>query len=227
MAPLPPHDQRHLWLSYQSRGMGYTEEIVHGFEQRLKTIFGRQEFMFEFFSTCRIGDEMGLDVAGTLCFYISGKGQAPEKVTATDLFYLRSMDRGAANVPYLLAQYLVRHAKRRNSGDRLSGGHFIGSIAHHFGLVSDDGLRGLSVVAHELPLINMGELVKLKIYMEIRDNWAWVSPGQERQQFATAGAPGAAKDAPAVDEGVQGDPIPMHAPQQPPPPPPSAGRTMP
>ncbi|GKF25190.1 hypothetical protein Tco_0081084, partial [Tanacetum coccineum] len=27
-----------------------------------------QEFILEFFSTCRIGDEMGLDVAGTLCF---------------------------------------------------------------------------------------------------------------------------------------------------------------
>ncbi|GKB43180.1 hypothetical protein Tco_0888122 [Tanacetum coccineum] len=171
---------------------GYIEEIVHNFEHRLETIFGRQvnrvhildfegltpdmrqdwdkrmrmvytedngqeEFILEFFSTCRIGDEMGLDVAGTLCFQLggarrsmtwrqfilalslhiaeemaedgfgaywlgservipdkgdlsdyrveiySGRGQAPEKVIATDLFYLRSMNRGAANVPYLLA----------------------------------------------------------------------------------------------------------------------------
>ncbi|GJV76745.1 hypothetical protein Tco_1508329 [Tanacetum coccineum] len=307
MAPLPPRDQRHLWLHYQVEG--YTEEIVHDFEQRLETIFGRQvnrvhildfegltpdmrhdlaermrmvytgddrqevfvshawmrlfgiraplvhEFILEFFSTFRIKDEMGLDVAGSLCFQlggargrserlipdkgdlsdywveissgrdflrgapsytyfrdpvrrlchrlisysISGRGQAPEKVTATDLFYLRSMDRRATNIPYLLVQYLFRHAVGRKSGARLSGGHFIGRLAHHFGLVSDDGLRGLSVVARELPLIDM-----------------------ERQQVAAASALRVAEDAPAVDEGDQDVWAPVQAPQQPPPPPPAA-----
>ncbi|GJW16315.1 hypothetical protein Tco_0020448 [Tanacetum coccineum] len=283
MAPLPPRDQRHLLLHYQV--VGYTEEIVHDFEQRLEIIFGRQvnrvhildfegltpdmrqdlaermrmEFILDFFSTCRIGDEIGIDTAGTLCFQLGGarrsmnwrqfilalglhtaeemvedgfgaywlgserlipdngdlsdywvnissgreflrcapsytyirdpvqrlchrlisnnifgRGQAPEKVTATNLFYLRSMDRRAANVPYLLTQYLFRNAEGRKSGARLSGGHYIGRLAHHFGLLSDDGLRGLSVVA---------------------------SPGPERQQVAAAGAPEAAEDAPAVDEG--------------------------
>ncbi|GKA75602.1 hypothetical protein Tco_0781980 [Tanacetum coccineum] len=131
------------------------------------------------------------------------RGQAPEMVTTTDLFYLRSMDQGAANVPYLLAHYLFKHAEGRKSGAKLSGGHFIGRLAHHFGLVSDDRLRGLSVVAHELPLIDM-----------------------ERQHVVAAGAPEAAKDAPAVDAGAQADPAPIQAPQ-PPPPPPAAGRTMP
>ncbi|GJX64537.1 hypothetical protein Tco_0298880 [Tanacetum coccineum] len=225
-----------------------------------------QEFILKFFSTCRIGDNMGLDVVGTLCFQlgdarcsmtwrqfilalglhtaeemaedkfrayclgservvpdkgdlidywvkisfgkdilrgapsytyirdpvrrlchrlisynISGRGQTLEKVTATDLFYLRSMNKGATNVPYLLAQYLFRHAEGRKSGTRLPGGHFIGRLAHHFGLVSDDRLRGLSVVARELPLIDMGELIKLNIYMEIGDDWDWVAPGPERQ----------------------------------------------
>ncbi|GJY21767.1 hypothetical protein Tco_0394333 [Tanacetum coccineum] len=281
MAPLPPRDQRHLWLRYQVEG--YTKEIVHDFEQRLETIFGRQvnrvhildfegltldmrhnlaermrmvytgddgqevfvsytwrrlfgiraplvqEFLLEFFSTCRIRDEIGLDVTDTLCFLggarlvpdkgdlsdywveissgkdflrgapsytyirypvrrlchrlisynISGRGQAPEKVTATDLFYLRSMDREATNIPYLC-------------------------LAHHFGLVSNDRLRGLSVVAHELPLIEM-----------------------EKQQVVAAGAPGAVEGAPAVDEGVHADPAPIQAPQHPPPSPPATGRTMP
>ncbi|GKD79610.1 hypothetical protein Tco_1342231, partial [Tanacetum coccineum] len=67
-----------------------------------------------------------------------GIESAPKKVTTTDLFYLRSMDWGAANVLYLLAQYLFRHAKGRKSGARLSEGHFIGRLAHHFGLVGDD-----------------------------------------------------------------------------------------
>ncbi|GKB04859.1 hypothetical protein Tco_0833054 [Tanacetum coccineum] len=39
MAPLPAEDQRHLWLRYQVEG--YTEDIVHNYEQRLETIWGR------------------------------------------------------------------------------------------------------------------------------------------------------------------------------------------
>nr|GEU41168.1 reverse transcriptase domain-containing protein [Tanacetum cinerariifolium] len=73
---------------------------------------------------------------------ISGKGQAPEKVTDVDFFYLRSMDRGTANVPYLLAQYLFRHAEGRKSGARLSGGHFIGRLTSHFGLAAVAGAYG-------------------------------------------------------------------------------------
>nr|GEV33995.1 hypothetical protein [Tanacetum cinerariifolium] len=87
-----------------------------------------------------------------------------------------SMDRGAANVPYQLAHYLFKHVEGRKSGAILSGEHFIGRLAHHFGLVSDDGLRGLSVVTREIPLINMGELVKLNIFKEIEDDWAWIAP---------------------------------------------------
>nr|GFB09056.1 hypothetical protein [Tanacetum cinerariifolium] len=49
-----------------------------------------------------------------------------------------------------------RHAKGRKSGARLSEGHFIGRLAHHIGLVSDDGLRGLSIVTRKIPLIDIG-----------------------------------------------------------------------
>ncbi|GJW16040.1 hypothetical protein Tco_0020173 [Tanacetum coccineum] len=250
---------RHLWLRYHVEG--YTEEIVHDFNQRLETIFGRHVnrvhiLDFEGLTsdmrqglaermrmvyTKDDGQEMGgarrrserlipdkgdlsdywveissgrdflrgapsytyiRDSVQRLChrlisYSIFRKGQAPEKVTATDLFYLRSMDRGAANVPYLLAHYLFRHAEGRKNGARLSRGYFIGRLTHHFGLVSDDELRGLFVVARELPLIDM------------------------------AGAPTVAEDAPAVDEGDHAVPAPMQAPQQPPPPPLYAVRTMP
>ncbi|GKA49225.1 hypothetical protein Tco_0742183 [Tanacetum coccineum] len=67
-------------------------------------------------------------------------------------------------------RHLKRHAEGRKSGAMLLGGHFIGRLAHHFGLVSDGGLRGLSVVACELPFIDMGELVKLNICREIGDD---------------------------------------------------------
>nr|GEY84303.1 hypothetical protein [Tanacetum cinerariifolium] len=61
-----------------------------------------------------------------ISFSISGRGQAPEKVTAADLFYMRSMDPRKDNVSYLLAQYLFRHAEGKKSRARISGGHFIG-----------------------------------------------------------------------------------------------------
>ncbi|GJZ20795.1 retrovirus-related pol polyprotein from transposon TNT 1-94 [Tanacetum coccineum] len=55
-----------------------------------------------------------------IAYSISGRGQAPEKC-------------------------LFRHTEGRKSGARLSGGYFIGRLAMHFGLVSDEGLRGLQV----------------------------------------------------------------------------------
>ncbi|GKA06629.1 hypothetical protein Tco_0685853, partial [Tanacetum coccineum] len=140
---------------------------------------------------------------------ISCREQGAEKVTRFDLFYLRTIDHGTANVPYLLAQYLFRHAEGRKSGARLSEGYFIGRLAAHFGLVSDEGLRGLSIIAQELPVIDLHELARLNICARFGDTWAWAAPRPDRQQAATAGAPGAAKDAPAPEEGVQTIPAPV------------------
>ncbi|GKE98042.1 hypothetical protein Tco_0021393, partial [Tanacetum coccineum] len=56
---------------------------------------------------------------------IAGRSQAPEKVTVTDLFYLRGMDVGSVNVPYLLARYLRLFAAGRKSRDLISGGQFV------------------------------------------------------------------------------------------------------
>ncbi|GKB45222.1 hypothetical protein Tco_0890164 [Tanacetum coccineum] len=153
----PPRAQRHLWLRQVNQVHildfeGLTKEMRQGLTDRLKMVYtGAEgqvlftsyawrrlfeiqgplvmEFMLEFFSTCRISDaELGLDVADALCFQL-GRGQAPEKVTATDLFYLRSMDEGmTVNVPYLLAQYF------------------------------DEGLIGLTLIARELSVIDMDEL---------------------------------------------------------------------
>ncbi|GJW92337.1 hypothetical protein Tco_0169890 [Tanacetum coccineum] len=82
---------------------------------------------------------------------------------------------------------------------------------------SNDGLRGLSVVTHELLLIDMGELVKLNIYMEVGDDWDWVAQGAERQPVVLAAALGGAEDALDIDEGAQNVPAPIHAPPPPPP----------
>ncbi|GJX90640.1 hypothetical protein Tco_0343966 [Tanacetum coccineum] len=98
----------------------------------------------------------------------------------------RLMDQRTANVPHLLAQYLFRHAEGRKSGVRLLGGHFIGRLAAHFRLYSDEGLRGLQVVTRELPLIDLHDLGRLNICSRYGNTWAWAAPGPERQQADAA-----------------------------------------
>ncbi|GJU56694.1 hypothetical protein Tco_1234460 [Tanacetum coccineum] len=119
---------------------------------------------------------------------IAGRSQAPEKVTMTDLFYLRGLDVGS----------------------------FVAQLAEHFGLLTEERLHGLTVIMRELLVIDMAKLVRLQICEEIDDTWSWVALGQERQPDAAAGAPGAAEDAPAVDEGDQAVLEPVQAPPSPP-----------
>ncbi|GKD24782.1 hypothetical protein Tco_1230996 [Tanacetum coccineum] len=76
---------------------------------------------------------------------IAGRSQAPEKVTVTDLFYLRGLDVGSVNIAYLLARYLRRFAARRKSGAHISGGKFVARLAEHFGLLVAEILGGLTV----------------------------------------------------------------------------------
>nr|GFC68138.1 hypothetical protein [Tanacetum cinerariifolium] len=48
---------------------------------------------------------------------------APDKVTITDLFYLRGMGVGSVNVHYLLSRYLRLFSSGRKQGAMISGGH--------------------------------------------------------------------------------------------------------
>ncbi|GKG51065.1 hypothetical protein Tco_0539189, partial [Tanacetum coccineum] len=79
----------------------------------------------------------------------------------------------------------------------ISGGQFMGRLAQHFALLTVEILGGLIVIALELSMIDMAELVRLQI----------------------------SEDDHAVDEGDQAVPAPIQAPQQPPPPSPAASRT--
>ncbi|GJX39504.1 hypothetical protein Tco_0252807 [Tanacetum coccineum] len=83
---------------------------------------------------------------------IAGRSQAPEKVTVTDLFYLRGMDVGSVNVPYLLARYLRLFAARRKSGAHISGGQFVARLAEHFRLLTVEILGGMT----DAPIIDEG-----------------------------------------------------------------------
>nr|GEV94380.1 hypothetical protein [Tanacetum cinerariifolium] len=157
MAPLPLVDQRHPWLIYQVEG--YTKDIVHDYEHRLETIWGRSVIIVHILNFEDLTLEMRQDLAVRLrMVYTRGdgrQGQAHEKVTGVDLFYLSSMDHGTANVPRLLAQYLFRHAEGRKSGASLSGGHFIGRLASFWTAPSsvayDFPTRGVSNLGPEMP----------------------------------------------------------------------------
>ncbi|GJY47422.1 hypothetical protein Tco_0436485 [Tanacetum coccineum] len=193
METLPPCNQRRLWLHHQTRDDGQEVFMSHAWRR----LFGIreplvQEFILEFFSTCRIGYNMGLDVAGLH----TAKEMAEDRFRAywlgrervildegdlidywVEISSGKDFLRGDPSYTYIrdpvrrlchrlisynisrrgqaLEKYLFRHAEGRKSCARLLGGHFIGCLAHHFGLVSDDRLRGLLVVARELPLIDI------------------------------------------------------------------------
>ncbi|GKC84962.1 hypothetical protein Tco_1140679, partial [Tanacetum coccineum] len=59
---------------------------------------------------------------------IAGRSQAPEKVTMTDLFYLRGMEFGSVNVPNLLARYLRLFSSGRKQGAVISSGQFVARL---------------------------------------------------------------------------------------------------
>ncbi|GJR36865.1 hypothetical protein Tco_1212549 [Tanacetum coccineum] len=126
-------------------------------------------------------EEMAED--GFDAYWLGSERLIPDKRDLSDYWVEISSGkdflRGAPSYTYIRDPYLFRHAEGRKSGARLSEGYFIGRLAQHFGLVSDDGLRGLSVVSRELPLIDMGELVKLNIFMDLGDDWAWVVHDKE------------------------------------------------
>ncbi|GJY91588.1 hypothetical protein Tco_0506784 [Tanacetum coccineum] len=151
---LSPRDQRHYraWRRlFEIQGL-----LVH-------------ELILEFFSTFRFGEAVvDLDTARALQLItcsIVGRSQAPEKVTVSDLFYLRGMDVGSVNVPYLLSNYLSLFASRRKQGAMISGGQFVAHLAEHFGFV-----RSLMLCAPEAtkdaPVVDEGALDDLAPMLE-------------------------------------------------------------
>ncbi|GJT27886.1 hypothetical protein Tco_0908161 [Tanacetum coccineum] len=133
---------------------------------------------------------------------------------------------------YVLIRDLVRRLYHRMITYSISGrgqtpekGTLLGhSLAMHFGLVSDDGLRGLHVVTRELPLIDLHELGRLHICTRYGETWTWVAHGLERQQAAAAGVVEADEAGQAAEEAALEIPAPAQAP--PPPPPAPQPRTM-
>nr|GEW28848.1 hypothetical protein [Tanacetum cinerariifolium] len=171
MAPPPPRAQRHQWLRYEVEG--YTNEIILDFEERLGMIFGRQ-----------IATKADL------------RGYWSRIASDGDLLEMVSSYTSIRDPLRRLCHRLIMRRKREA---KMSGRHFIGRLVEHFGLVTEEGLQGLTMVVGELRVIEIDELV------------------------VTAEAAQADQEIPK--EGVQADPTPVQALQAPTAAP--ATRTMP
>ncbi|GJS12821.1 hypothetical protein Tco_0407293 [Tanacetum coccineum] len=185
------------------------------------------ELILEFFSTFRFGQAiLDMDTLGTLhARQIPDKGDLRDYwmgISSTRDFLGTAPSYTAIRDPILrLCHRLIAcsiagriHAPEkmtvvaagRKSGAHISGGQFVARLVDHFGLLTAEILGGLTVVALKHPVIDMAELVRLQISVELDDTWAWVAMGPERQPDAAAGSPTNAEDAPIIDKGGQANP---------------------
>ncbi|GJY66441.1 hypothetical protein Tco_0468679 [Tanacetum coccineum] len=88
-----------------------------------------------------------------MAYSIAGRSQAPEKVTVIDLFYLRGLDVGLVNMPYLLARYLRRFAAGRKSRAHISSRQFVAMGPER----QLDATNGALAVAEDAPAVDEGD----------------------------------------------------------------------
>ncbi|GJW17633.1 hypothetical protein Tco_0025069 [Tanacetum coccineum] len=142
---LPPRDLRHQYLRFEE--LQYIDVDIAYFEtrpeysERLCLSWIRLELVgfgaYWAESVRQIPDKGDLSAywigISLIAYNIDGRSQAPEKVTVTNLFYLRGMDVGSINVPYLLARYLRLFASGRKQRAMIFGGEFVLVWPEQFG----------------------------------------------------------------------------------------------
>ncbi|GKE10527.1 hypothetical protein Tco_1414078 [Tanacetum coccineum] len=213
MSPSPPREQRNPFLRYQ--GLEYTDADIADFEEWLEMIYIRE------IHRVHVVDFQGMPelMRDSLFARMVMKHRNDVGVVVfTSRAWERLFDTRGPLVRELILKFLstLRFREVLLDLDAPSTIQFQLEI-----------LRGLTVITPELLIIDMGELVRLQISLELDDTCTWVAMGPERQPDAAASTLAVAEDAPAVDEGGQAVPAPVQAPQQPPPPPHVDARTMP
>ncbi|GJR58787.1 hypothetical protein Tco_1500949 [Tanacetum coccineum] len=155
MAPLPHRDLRHPWLRYQLGGVR------------------RRMTWRQFILALGLHSEEEMAEPGFGAYWAGSERVIPNKGDIRDYWIEISSDRDFLGPApsYVHIRDPVRRlchrmiacsisgrgqGRRRKSRARLFRGHFIGRLAAHFGLISDEGLRGLSVVVSELPAAATG-----------------------------------------------------------------------
>ncbi|GJY85416.1 reverse transcriptase domain-containing protein [Tanacetum coccineum] len=231
-------DQRHQYLRFE--GLRYTDADIADFEARLARIYRRELggarrhlSWRQFILALGLHTAEEMEIVGFGAYWAKSARQILDKGNLRD-YWIRISSAGdfLGTTPsntsirdsilrpchILIACSIAGRSQAPEKEAMIFGGQDVARLAEHFGLLTEERLQRLTVIVRDLPIINMAELVRLQIYEEIDDTWAWVAPGPERQPDAAAGANEAAKDAPAIDEGAQADIAPVQAPQPPPPP---------
>ncbi|GJV05689.1 hypothetical protein Tco_1343345 [Tanacetum coccineum] len=107
---------------------------------------------------------------------IVGRSQAPKKVIVTDLFYLRGMDVGSVNVPYLLARYLRLFAAGRKSRD------FISRVRLQICMEIDDTWAWVAQGPERLPDAAAGTHGAAEVALAVDDDMPQAVPPPPRTQ---------------------------------------------
>ncbi|GKB45775.1 hypothetical protein Tco_0896528 [Tanacetum coccineum] len=212
---LPPREKRHLFLTYQ--GLKYTDADIEDFKTRLTRIFKREVHRVQVFDFRGLSDLMAGGLSGRMLMEhrdAHGAQGCSKRISSAGDFLGTSPSYTAIRDPILrMCHRLIacsiagrsQTPKKVTVTDLfyLRGIDFVARLAEHFGLLTAEILGGLTMIAPELPVIDMAELVRLQICEQLDDTWAWVAMRPERQPNATVGAPKVAEDAPTVDEGGQ------------------------
>ncbi|GJX02200.1 hypothetical protein Tco_0186113 [Tanacetum coccineum] len=134
---------------------------------------GRIKLILEFFSTCRFADDvLDLDAGGTLQFLLGGIDADSSRVIASKAD-LRDYWSGISS---------LGQAPKNVTTTNL---YFLGAWMRGR-LLTEDSLRGLTVVVHDPTKIDMDELVRLRICERLLEIPNWVAPRPEMQQVDPA-----------------------------------------
>ncbi|GKB28275.1 hypothetical protein Tco_0867676 [Tanacetum coccineum] len=206
---LPPCEQRHRFLRYE--GLEYTDSDIADFESRLERIYTRE------IHRVQVVDFQGmLELLRDGLFAKMAMEHRDEASVVRDI----SIDEDFLGPPlsYTLIKDPVLRLCHRMMAHNISGRSrapkkvTVTDLFYLRGLDIGSILRGFTVIAPVLQIIDMAELVRLQICMQLDDTWSWVAMGPERQPDVAAGAPGVAQDVPIIYEGGQAVPAPVHAP---------------
>ncbi|GKA13028.1 retrovirus-related pol polyprotein from transposon opus [Tanacetum coccineum] len=196
---LPPREQRHRFVRYE--GLEYTDSDIANFKSRLERIYSREihrvqvvdfQGMLELLRDglfARMAMEHH-DEASVVVFtsqdwrrLFDTRGPLVWELIMVFLSTLRFgellLDLDAPGPPpsYTLIRDPILRLCHRMLAHNIVGRSQ--APKKHFGILTAEILGGLTVVSPKLQMIDMAELVRLQIFVQLDDTWAWVAMGPE------------------------------------------------
>ncbi|GJY98979.1 hypothetical protein Tco_0516409 [Tanacetum coccineum] len=172
---LPPKDQRHQFLRFEE--LQYTDADIPDFEMRLGKIYRREVHRVQVFDFRGLTELMDEGLRGRMLIeHMDTQGQISVKDPMLKLCHM------------LIACSIAERSQELKKGAMISEGQFVARLIKHFGLLTEERLKGLTVIVRDLPVIDM---------------------------VVVAGALEAVEYAPVADEGAPAILTPVQAPQPP------------